>query len=148
MITNPKKVETGLDLIQFCTCIFYELDDGITRLLKYTIVEDEEPLWNSPDDDQNAVVIGGELNPNRDLVAPVAEVLQAPELQTYEQFVRSWESWVGNQADYITRSLERAAKKRSRKKVSEHQLALFSFETQAEESVPQTGEAVLQMALF
>lgn len=32
LITNPKKVETGLDLIQFSTCIFYELDYSLFTL--------------------------------------------------------------------------------------------------------------------
>jgi hypothetical protein len=235
LITNPKKVETGLDLIQFCTCIFYELDyslftlwqamrrvwrlgqeksvkvlfpvyadtmesaalalmgrkmqaalllygdnaasaitdeaggsgndfaaelaarildgeelssDGITGLLKYTIIEDEEPLWNSLDDEQDLVVIDGAQNTESVQATTEGEVTQAPEVQTYEQFVRSWESWVGNQADYITRSLERAAKKRGRKKVSEHQLTLFSIEVPPEDAAPRNGEVQLQMALF
>jgi hypothetical protein len=102
--------------------------DGITGLLKYTIIEDEEPLWNSLDDEQDLVVIDGAQNTESVQATTEGEVTQAPEVQTYEQFVRSWESWVGNQADYITRSLERAAKKRGRRKVSEHQLALFSLD--------------------
>lgn len=32
LITNPKKVETGLDLVAFSTCIFYELDYSLFTL--------------------------------------------------------------------------------------------------------------------
>lgn len=32
LLTNPKKVETGLDLVAFATCIFYELDYSLFTL--------------------------------------------------------------------------------------------------------------------
>jgi hypothetical protein len=66
----------------------------------------------------------------------LTEKAQNPEVQTHKQFVRSWESWVGNQANSITRCLLCAAKKRSREKVSGHQLALFSIEVPPDDAVP------------
>lgn len=235
LITNPKKVETGLDLIQFCTCIFYELDyslftlwqamrrvwrlgqeqsvkvlfpvyagtmesaalalmgrkmqaalllygdnaasaitdeaggsgndfaaelaarildgeelssDGITGLLKYTIVEDDEPRWASLHDEEELAIIDVTLHTDIELMATKVETVETPEIETYEAFVHQWASWVDNQADYITRSLARAAKKRSHKRVSEHQLTLFSADRPLETLAVQEGETKLQMALF
>ncbi len=206
LITNPKKVETGLDLIQFCTCIFYELDyslftlwqamrriwrlgqeqpvkvlfpiysdtmesaalalmgrkmqaalllygdnaasaitdeaggsgadfaaelaarildgeelnsDGITGLLKFTIPDEPDTLvWEELDE------VEGQ---------PVSEVV-TKEPETYEEFVEGWQTWLGGQADYISRSLARAAKRR-RKPVSEQQLSLFDLNSNDQSAV-------------
>lgn len=40
LITNPRKVETGLDLIQFATCIFFELDYSL-----YTLWQAMRRVW-------------------------------------------------------------------------------------------------------
>jgi len=51
------------------------------------------------------------------------------EPETYEEFVQSRQSWLGSQADYVSRSLARAAKRKRRKPVSEQQLSLFGLES-------------------
>jgi hypothetical protein len=40
LIVNPKKVETGLDLIQFATCIFFELEFSL-----YTLWQAMRRVW-------------------------------------------------------------------------------------------------------
>lgn len=201
LITNPKKVETGLDLIQFCTGIFYELDyslftlwqamrrvwrlgqeqpvkvlfpvysdtmesaalalmgrkmqaalllygdnaasaitdeaggsgadfaaelaakildgedlnsDGITGLLKFTIPDEPDtPVWRELDETEEQLIIAA----------------AAKEPETYEEFVEGWQTWLGGQTDYISRSLTRAAKRRRHKTVSEQQLSLFNLDS-------------------
>lgn len=214
LITNPKKVETGLDLIQFCTCIFYELDyslftlwqamrrvwrlgqeqpvkvlfpvyadtmesaalalmgrkmqaalllygdnaasaitdeaggsgadfaaelaakildgevlnsDGITGLLKCTIPDESDiPVWEELDEEEEQTIIA----------------VANKEPETYEEFVQGWQSWLGDQADYISRSLARTAKRKRRKPVSEQQLSLFSLEGSDQTAISS------QLALF
>lgn len=191
LITNPRKVETGLDLVMFSTAIFYEIEyslftiwqamrrvwrlgqtkpvkvlfpvysesmesaalalmgqkmqaalllygdnaasaitdeaggsgdftaelaakildgeelssDGITGLLKHTIPDDDDlPIWETPDEEEEAGF---------------------SEAKTYTDFVRTWASWSALQGNYVERCLERAAKRRRRKKEPEFQIALF-----------------------
>lgn len=82
--------------------------DGITGLLKYTIPEDEGPVWESLDEEEEEAVEE-----------------QTPE--TYEELMAIWQGWPGNQASYITRCLERASKRRQRKGAPEYQLRLFDL---------------------
>lgn len=208
LITNPRKVETGLDLVMFSTAIFYEIEyslftiwqamrrvwrlgqtqpvkvlfpvysesmesaalalmgqkmqaalllygdnaasaitdeaggsgdftaelaakildgeelssDGITGLLKHTIPDDDDlPIWETPDEE---------------------EEIGFSEAQTYTDFVRTWASWSALQGNYVERCLERAAKRRRRKKEPEGQLMLFGEEVEGERSHE------LQMMLF
>jgi 16S rRNA G966 N2-methylase RsmD len=209
LITNPRKVETGLDLVMFSTAIFYEIEyslftiwqamrrvwrlgqtqpvkvlfpiysdsmesaalalmgqkmqaalllygdnaasaitdeaggsgdftaelaakilegeelssDGITGLLKHTIPdEDDMPIWETPEEE--------------------AEVFT--EAETFTDFVKTWASWSALQGNYVERCLERAAKRRRKKKEPELQLVLFSEETEVEE----VAADQLQMTLF
>lgn len=88
--------------------------DGITGLLKCTIPDDSETsMWAELDETEEQPVID----------------VPAKEPETYEEFVEGWQTWLGGQADYISRSLARAAKRRRHKPVSEQQLSLFSFDS-------------------
>lgn len=51
LITNPKKVETGLDLIQFSTCIFYEVEYSL-----YTLWQAMRRVWRLGQQDEVKVV--------------------------------------------------------------------------------------------
>ncbi len=207
LITNPRKVETGLDLVMFSTAIFYEIEyslftvwqamrrvwrlgqtkpvkvlfpiysdsmesaalalmgqkmqaalllygdnassaitdeagssgdftaelaakilegeelssDGITGLLKHTIPDDEDlPIWETPDEEAEGF----------------------SEAETFTDFVRTWASWSALQGNYVERCLERATKRRRRKKEPEGQLGLFGCE------IEELGSDQLQMMLF
>jgi len=207
LITNPRKVETGLDLVMFSTAIFYEIEyslftiwqamrrvwrlgqtqpvkvlfpiyadsmesaalalmgrkmqaalllygdnaasaitdeaggsgdftaelaakilegevlssDGITGLLKHTIPDDDDvPIWETPEEEEEAF----------------------SEVETFTEFVRTWASWSALQGNYVERCLERATKRRRRKKEPEGQLGLFG------EEVEEAVSDQLQMTLF
>ena len=78
--------------------------DGITGLLKQTVPdEDEEPVWKALDED-------GEVFDDN---------------ESFDEFVDTWAMWQAYQKDYVTRCLERAARRRRRKKVPEQQMSLL-----------------------
>ncbi|MEZ4614739.1 MAG: hypothetical protein R2867_04375 [Caldilineaceae bacterium] len=97
--------------------------DGITELLKHTIPDDDDmPIWETPEEEEEAF----------------------SEVETFTEFVRTWSSWSALQGNYVERYLERATKRRRRKKEPELQLVLFSEETESEE----VATDQLQIALF
>ena len=78
--------------------------DGITGLLKQTIPdEDEEPIWKALDEEDEAF----------------------DDIESFDEFVDTWAMWQEYQKDYVTRCLERAARRRRRKSVPEHQLSFL-----------------------
>ena len=78
--------------------------DGITGLLKQTVPdEDEEPVWKALDEDEEAF----------------------EDIERFDEFVDTWAMWQAYQKDYVTRCLERAARRRRRKTVPQQQLPLL-----------------------
>lgn len=101
--------------------------DGITGLLKFTIPDEPDtPVWDEIDEIVEQPLIN----------------VAAKEPESYEEFVEGWQTWLGSQAEYISRSLVRATKRRRRKPVSEQQLSLFDLDSN--EKAPVSS----QLALF
>ena len=74
---------------------------------------DETSVWESLDQKEEQMI----------------EEVEGQGSETYDEFMNTWQDWLGNQANYITRCLERASKRRKRRQVSGHQLELFYLDS-------------------
>jgi len=70
------------------------------------------------------------------------ETTLTAEAETFGGFIKTWASWSALQGNYVERCLERAAKRRRKKKEPELQLMLFGGE------VEKVTTDQLQMTLF